>query len=299
MQEAELAGAARLPNWLSAAQGCLQPPAGLASADETLRCDLAWDGIGAVAVPGTLLFDFMALSEAQTASVATFASRFGMLGVCPSHGRPIGHSPNATLAALMRGDDLDCRAVADAWEARVYEERADDWRLWAGRFRLVFERISELKRGLKTGREMPASFVCGYSRARADATSPRILSRGALWGQVADTVNVWLRDSGLGPALVIGKDERAAIEMRASPQFAFPILALQLLLFATGGQQVATCSACGRVFAARRRPQAGRDSYCPACGKTAADRAAARRSRAKARSRNSSTRNLLPRKGHE
>ncbi len=285
VRDAELAGSSRLPNLVSAAQGCLQPPIGLSSDGETLRCAPTWDSQEALTVPATLLFDFMALADAPTENLAAFAARFGMLGVCSQHGRPIGHTERVTLAVLLRDYNPGCRPMYDAFMAQAYEERADDWRAWARRFRLVFERVNELKRGLKTGRELDPMFLEGFARLpEVSPVTRRTSGRAALWAQVSGAMNVWLGDCGLGPVLVASRDGNTSIEMSGAPQFAFPILALQLLMFVTGAEQVATCSACGSVYPAARRPQTGRDNYCTDCGRKAANRAAIRRFRERAKS---------------
>lgn len=273
----------RLPTQMSARQGWLAPPVGFECSGETLRCALRWDGPSPKAVPAKLLFDFMALDEAPTERVAAFASRFGMLGICV-HGRPFGHGLNA--AAFTRGGGLgECPSLWDAWKAGLHEEDAAHWRAWARRFRLVCECVNALKQGAKTGQALDMEFVYGWRWKPNPKVRPRTVGRAALWEQVSDSLNVWLRDCDLRPAIVVDKDGKASIEMSSNPQHAFPILAHQMLLLVTGAKETPECKACGHLFLTARRPQSGRDCYCPTCGRTAANMMAARRHRAKLRAR--------------
>jgi len=105
--------------------------------------------------------------------------------------------------------------------------------------------------------------------------------RRLLWDQLAHILNTWLVDAGAVPTVVIDVKERPQIRLSAIPDFAFSVLALQLLLFVTGSEHVATCSNCGQTYLTKRRPQAGRDHYCSNCGRRAANRAAIQRFREK------------------
>jgi DNA-directed RNA polymerase subunit RPC12/RpoP len=104
-------------------------------------------------------------------------------------------------------------------------------------------------------------------------------SRSSLWEQLLRVLNRWLQDAGAATLLVTLEGDRPEIHLAAHTPFAFPILALQLLLFVMGAQREAACSNCGRVYLPTREPQKDRNHYCPACGRRAANRAAIRRFR--------------------
>ena len=69
-------------------------------------------------------------------------------------------------------------------------------------------------------------------------------------------------------------------EIRESPEESlFGTLARQLMHAVSRSEGTHVCQACGSLFTPKRKPQAGRNSYCPSCGPTAAKRAWAMKNR--------------------
>lgn len=280
LQQAELAGTPALPHRVTAATPrALQRPARVACrGDAVMTYEFVFDAKNATPAPPTLLFDFLALAEASAADIAAFAARFAVLGLCWDHGRPFGHQRRFTLPDLSKGTpNARCEAWFEATKAGRYEERVEDWRRWARRFRLVFDRANALKQTTRSAPLLDEKFLRGY-HADSSRAGGTVNNRSSLWDQLARVLTWWLEDAEVVPN-VSATGDRLKLDLAATAHYAFPILAVQLFLFVAGARQVATCSACGHPYLPRRQPQKGRDSYCPACGRKAANRAAIRRFR--------------------
>jgi hypothetical protein len=281
-QQAEIQGMPTLPSAVSAALGTLQTPVSVECHDDVVSYEFG--DRHAADAPSTLLFEFMALAEGSASDVGSFARRFSVLGLCREHGLPFGHSSRsgnryADLAEGADGVTSQWHELFEAIRAGRYDERIEDWRAWARRFRLLFDRANALKGATRSAALLDEIFLRGDRPQEAVHSRGPLSSRSTLWEQVARVLNQWLQDAGAATLVVSSKGGPPEIHLSAHTPFAFPVLVRQLLLFVTGAQEEATCKACGRLYLPKRRPQKGRDTYCPTCGRKAANRAAIRRFR--------------------
>jgi hypothetical protein len=281
-RQADLAGTPVIPHLVTAAPGTLYRPARVECRGDVLTYELAFDPRNAIKSPTTFLFDFLVLAEAPAAEIAKFAARFAVLGLCWDHRLPFGHRARITLGELyQKGPSGPCNALFRAATAGRYKERAQDWRTWARRFRSVFELANALKQGTLSAPLLDERFLLGYSSDSIDAIGSA-KNKSLLWGQLTRVLNTWLQDAGL-TLIVTNKGNGPEIHLSNTTYFAFPVLALQLVLYVNGAKEVSTCSACGGFYLPDRRPPAGRNHYCQECGKKAANRVAIRRFRERQR----------------
>ena len=221
-----------------------------------------------VALPGDLYLTFMALASATDGEILAFAKRYSVLGICPGHGLPVGHTAKPhliPLSELVNGAAFpihyadDCFGPIDANSPGRRWESTEDWRRWARRFRMLYDAASELKDpdSPQTVQKLNLPFLLGWR----EPSEHRSRSRSG-WGDITRSLNTWLLDSGVTPVLVIDGD-RKEIELSGEPRHVFAALVLQLLLFVKGSKRIYTCDSCGRDMPARKRaPKTGQGKYC-------------------------------------
>lgn len=227
------------------------------------------------AQPG-MLEAFANLAKACPEAVVAYAKRWGVLNVC-KHGivqtqrRPsINHSGYSLPQECPYNQHCSRRVV----RVKGQPYFAEPLQLWND----ASERVSEILR-------LGGAFAAGKIRETRDADSiltPKasghpsaLLARCPVDAMLTGDLHLLVLMSGLAP------------EVRWEGHLIFNVAArnmLQAVVFQTilsisRTDGFAICSACSKPFIPSRRPQKGRNSYCPDCGSRAAWRVAQRKRR--------------------
>jgi len=203
-----------------------------------------------------LLTGFLALADGSAEEIERFAKRFGVLGFCQ-------HNVNGWPLVLghqflpEQSDKESCKPQ--------FSETLDGWRRYARSFRALLDRA-------------PTVLKWRHPRSRSRGTDREI-------DDFLLRCDFLVRCFGcLRPCLVV---EGGKFDIKVSGCFfstGLPAaLVTQFLFTLAGASGLGTCSSCGRLFMLKRRPQKGKNSYCPDCGIRAAWRAAQQRRRKEAK----------------
>jgi hypothetical protein len=218
-----------------------------------------------------LLENFLNLAEASDSEIENYARKNGVLGLC-AHGLPAGHKSLRgrltflfALAKQKRDAHLSVfdwlsvqwlKSKPDEIDAPCFPELHRDVVLSEpiGLWRVLALRAGELLKVAAEGREQDR-------------------------GELTETLDHWLALTPLRPCCVLDKRGRLTLKLRAAHPLSalFGVLGAQLFSAASGGKSWLVCSGCGKWYRPERLPRTGTHSYCPACGKKAAWRAASRR----------------------
>ncbi len=224
-------------------------PSGIRLDGDKLRYDEGTIARWAIDPRPKLLTDFLTLADAAPETIARYAKRWGVLGLC-EHGLIAGHDNHPKLK------NESC-SLLDA-------ERLDSWRWCANQFRDLLEKAVVL-------------------RERGDLRPPSKRAHDEVFEFLRNCDWIVRYFGGLRPVLVV-ENGRFDIKL-GNPHMGAGLpaaLATQLLFTIAGAVGITTCASCGRTFMPRRRPRAGENSYCENCGIRAAWREAQRRRREKA-----------------
>jgi hypothetical protein len=228
-------------------------------------------------VNARLLPDFLSLSDADESDVLAFARTWDVFHFC-RHGLPIDHSEECLF-----GPD------AFAGSDRAFSEPVAAWFTWARRMREVFDAITCLRAG-RPAKPTDLSFWL----AQRDTPHPQTGSCG--WLFVAHAINEWIHLAKLSPMLVVvghvdSPGEEQPLIRLGNPRIGegtslLGALALQMLLFAVNGSEIAHCYGCGQYFPVDgRRRDPNRKTWCADCGKRAANVIARRKYRERQRTK--------------
>lgn len=274
--------------------------------------------------PRHVLRDFLELADAAPEQIRDYARQWGVLGIC-RHGLPFTHTLGArrgpTIASVIlqacatrhrllkrrslqpfleeAGDALntlqydaspcvplgfdrhhadpsdDLPRAADAWEpVRI-------WRQFAKQALAILTIADNLKRDT-----LPDDQYWETTYSESGKTAPwwqRGLEVERL--KLTMVLNEWLRLGAVRPSI-----DWHALKPEISfvgPRL-FSMLALQLAFAVSGGEGIATCSSCGKVYPRERQPKSGQRNYCPECRRRKIPERDAQRAR-RARSRQRST----------
>lgn len=230
---------------------------------------LAWNtGLGDprwVRSSPRMLVGFLGLDEATDETIASYAGRWGNLGIC-AHGLLHGHARNAVP------DQSDCGQVFGQSEPIAI------WRYWSRRaaaIRAVF-------RALQTGTDAkddalrlletppwehapgwkPMTEVRAQHRDLVSRSGPRLIWQQEAAGRALEE---WL--AGAGVRHVVRWGPRLTPYVEIGIRNLSGALALELLRDVATDRGTATCAACGRDYEVwqPRKPQSGRRSFCRAC----------------------------------
>jgi len=197
-----------------------------------------------------LLDEFGALAEASDDAILRFAQRWGLLSLC-EHELPDTHNPGR----------YGCRPSE--------RESLAVWR----HFSRAAGAIVSIAAALHQGEDpRPQDWAAVYERSGQDAP---------WWDSGADfdahplslVVNEWLVLGDVRPALRwrAGSDPEIFLQPGSGTSL-FGAIARELAFVVSRVDGLAVCSGCGAGFVPKRRPAAGRRSWCPACKGAGKDR---------------------------
>ena len=246
--------------------GVVIVPAGTYLDDAVIRWSYLEYGGKEKKPPPDLLNRFIRLADAKPEHICGFAQKWGVLGFC-EHGLPhthnsgLGHGDNCMPQGHGEGKTLS----ENAW---CWDE-VDQWRRLARRF----------------GSTLKIAVQLENSRTVGDLEDWQRLGLGGVYPPkpndarylLAQDTSSLVQLGAVTPRMIYQKGGWVLIHQAHGIVNLFGILAFQAMLAISRTDGLATCSACGESYVVTgRRPNPKRRSYCPTCGKRAADRDAAR-----------------------
>jgi hypothetical protein len=222
-----------------------------------------------VSVPAALLDKFMSLRGQSNERIASFAAKYGILGIC-SHQLPRTHR----LLQIADRGDIGCEPVGMELGEEGYHghEPVAAWRMWANHARDVVTLGAAAQHALNPD-------VTTWRRLFNERSLPQ---GKTLRGDVAKLVQYWLTLGGVRPQFSWDTEGRPRITFSTRDTWdpmpvrvlrlhgykhgttLFGALAVQLML-RVADRDMAVCSACGMDYMPSRRPAAGRRTYCADC----------------------------------
>jgi hypothetical protein len=249
-----------------------------------------------------LLENFLNLAEASDNEIQAYARKNSVLGLC-AHGLPAGHESlrgrlSFLLAVAKQKPGVHFSAID--WLA-VQWLKSKPAKIDAPCFPELL--IPEIKAALLVDQppadaellssdDVVLSEPVGLWRVYALLAGEllKVAAEGCEQdrGELTETLDHWLALTPLRPCCVLDKRGRLALRLQAVNPFSalFGVLGAQLFSAASGGKSWLVCSGCGKWYQPDRQPRTGVHTYCPACGKNAAWRAASRRYYAKRKGEN-------------
>jgi hypothetical protein len=236
-----------------------------------------------------VLAEFAHLSSATDEAFLDFARKYGVLGLC-SHKRPFTH----WRPRFGPRDEVYCAKDARfCMPLRV--ERLDLWRKFSKKAHSVMRhyepRMDEDRATALVQKTLvPEDDVELFLPSRMVMKIARSIQKNSSKESKLEVARSWIRDSGLEldikadtevekniyPSFhdVLGKGSnvRSSLSLRPQCFSLFDVLALELLLTATQADRLRRCSECGMSFVRYRREPEGRRTFCPSCGRRAANR---------------------------
>lgn len=230
-------------------------------------------------VPINLLEQFVGIADAQdvAAAVRSFIEKFGGLGLCNAHNRPVGHEPSISLRDF--GTDLvESNAKCSSWRTVGFDERSqlfwheesiEAWRAWSNRFHSLLTQALSLKTTQPERQAPDSSFLRGLTESRQ--VPVETVSVVEVWSRLVGVINGWLADAGVAPLLE--SSSIGLVTATLGSRGTFPLfgeLVLQSIAVVTRPSGMVACSGCGRLFSPERRRAASRRRFCASCGIRAA-----------------------------
>lgn len=202
----------------------------------------------------SVLDAFAALATATPERVLAFARKYGMLQLC-KHGMRSLHDSRPSRVVVCGALNPEPVAVYTALAGEVQ----------------AILRLAARARSGRPGRPQDWDLLAGEPVPRDFQTAQHARSLVTL------SIQRWFEDSGVRPRFTW--DKQGQPEVRLGGAGVFGALALQLAFAVAHTDGLASCDGCGQFFMPKRI-QGDRRSWCPNCGKRAADRASKRRERA-------------------
>lgn len=263
--------------------------------------------------PG-MLAEFVRLSDAPAQAILDYARRWGVLFIC-KHGVPASHNQAQPVFPGFPRHLGGCKPLGWSvtavpgwtttgppnWHVAAEEpevahgwEPLERWRYFAGYARMILDVAVKLHRSehvpFKTWSDYELWYWPGPGEEDGGVVTigDIVEGIGLTWRwedprrHFAEHVNAWLRLGGVVPHLDWGYSVAEPRLSLRSPVGVLPpygnlfgALAVQLMLAVARIDDLAFCHSCHLPYVPPRRPTPGRRSFCPACGKRAARRAAA------------------------
>jgi hypothetical protein len=231
-----------------------------------------------VAASPTLLDSFLRLHSASDAQIGQFASRWGVLELC-EHDLPARHrnAPGDEIATWASDGPCYPQGARESGFTRGWEP-LEAWREFSRKARAVCAIARHLQEGRVGDSQDWATLNEDPHLGRRRRSVPFEKSLLMLH------VDRWLLLGALRPAFR-WQDDRTEIVFR--PPCLFTALSLQLVFNVAKIDGIAFCCGCGAPYIPTIRPPAGRNNFCPTCGRKGAQRLAAQRYRARKREKRS------------
>lgn len=242
-------------------------------------------------VPVDLLEQFLRIAEGEDAAgaVRSFIERFGGLGLCKAHNRPVGHEPSLSLRDVGT-NFVESGAECSAWRTVGFdvqgqlfwhEESIEAWKAWADRFHSLLAHASSLKTPQPQLQAPDSSFLRGLTERRRAAVEPA--KAVEVFHRLVGVINGWLADAGVAPRLESDSLGQVTATLGSSGTFPlFGALVLKSIAVITGPRGMVACSGCGQLFSPERKRAASRRKFCSSCGLRAAWRLSKRKQRDRA-----------------
>jgi len=214
-----------------------------------------------------LLPAFCKLADAEAPRILAFARKWGPLCLCEHH--------------VPYGGCLKCEPPFSATDVvELFREPVEAWRCFAAAVRAAIAVSIRLYKGeavpIEDARAALASWPIGTAQKGGKLVEPR---RGvADWRSLSLLLDEWFVMAG--PLRVRPwMKEGGGVTVNLIAQGLFPAIVRELTFSVAKVSGLATCSACGQIYAPTRKPRADRLNFCPDCGPRAAWRMSKRRTR--------------------
>lgn len=232
-----------------------------------------------------LLTAFAKLEERDPEAFLAFARSWGLLELC-HHGLPASHNPPTfppheaaglrwtALSALEAGLPEVTRSILekaptgslDAHCGRAGPEPVERWRLFSRQASALMRIAARLHRD----EEPPAEdWRIVYESSAREAPWWR-RGVGLERFKLGNVVTEWLRLGNVRPVAVWHTDGEGGVRLEMAVGGLFGAIARELAFLIARVDGFEPCAECGRFFTPKRRPVAGRRSFCPSCRKAGA-----------------------------
>ena len=196
-------------------------------------------------------------------SALRFARKFGVLHIC-RHGLQYSHSQACLASSQLEGWNPTSREPLEAW--LHYAKRARAILGLSASIQIADERDPIGSRDdwtflyLSRGGKAPIEELM-----RAFYATPALAKNF-----LVTNINDWLIEGNVRPTISWGEEESPGFSLNAST---FGLLGVQLMTAVSKVQDVYFCDGCGNPYSRKKRkPQAGRNQYCEACGEQVASK---------------------------
>ena len=233
---------------------------------------LYWRAEGHSAPSGNddMLRNFLSLADAGDARIASYANRWGVLHVC-QHGRPASHNPPPVNLGGYSGWDYWCDHMGryDRLPDADGYEPLEVWRRLSAEAGALARVAAALREG-RPGAAADWAIIYANSGQVAPWWKP---SRDGDSIILARVVSEWLSMTNVRPRLRVrrigpGGGYIDGLDVEYAGRGLFGALTMQLALVVSGSRGLYSCAGCPSWFMVprgKRKPQAGRGAYCPAC----------------------------------
>lgn len=236
-----------------------------------------------ITTTSNLLNQFVALENADSMGVLAFAKRWGALELC-REGLPALHPRTGS-----------CSGVECLWRRYPSGSKSfnygcvgvDQWRRWAGHFRLLLEVALDLANDRRPSDSNLDRLLSSVHPHRVDwhdgrfysvmlPSTPDGMAIGRpLWFEVSSGVNNLLYLAGARPQMECDFRGKRGISLGGHGNL-FGVLAIKLLMAVTRGRGFEFCTHCGGLYELKdrivkgrtvkgRKPRAGEGHYCTPC----------------------------------
>ena len=229
------------------------------------------------------LEQFIGLADSSAREVLVFAREWGVLGLC-EHGMPFTHQIGSSFSSLVDGSGSSQELI----ESRCYAtgfEPMEAWKNHSKKLSSVLSIASNLHQD-KPGK--PEDWLViepwhdPHMEYWKDEALPSTESDDGYHSVVVaqkkhltHNVQLLLTQSGARPRFEWSADNAPYVGI--VPVGLAAVLALQAAFAVCKTTSIVNCTACGKLYVPKRKPQSGRGKYCSACGPTAPARDYARR----------------------
>jgi hypothetical protein len=202
-----------------------------------------------------IFHQFLRLDAGDPEQIASFAGRWGVLGICDQHGLPVGHPLRHGMISGERCEPKKVKRKGEYW----FAEPISVWRRISEKSAALI-RVARKIEERNPGEMEEWETISGH----LDLDNKIRLNLNTAKDFLARAVQDWLEIGGVQPRFDWDR-ERGNWMLRhdipGGPWNLFGWLALRLAIEITGGR-FAVCSNCGREHHVARLPSAGKPSYC-------------------------------------